>query len=65
MLSKFDDGRSRSFFCRAAIFHDLSVLENSIEKAIRIIKSEKIKPTDMKRKAIVLRRLIDEISFEK
>jgi hypothetical protein len=65
MLSKFDDGRSRSFFCRAAIFHDLSVLENSIEKAIRIIKSEKIKPTDMKRKAIVLRRIIDEISFEK
>jgi hypothetical protein len=62
MISKFDDGRSRSFFCRAALFHDITALENSIEKATKLIKSEKINMTDAKSKAKILRTIIDEIS---
>jgi hypothetical protein len=60
MINKFNDGRSRSFFCRAAIFHEPAALENSIEKATKIIKSEKIKQTDMKSKAKILKAILDE-----
>ncbi len=61
MIGKFDDGRSRSFFCKAAIFHDLTALANSIEKATKIIKTDKIKQSDMKSKANILKTIINEI----
>jgi hypothetical protein len=31
MISEFDDGRSKSFFCKTALFQDLIALENSME----------------------------------
>lgn len=61
MMSKFDDGRSRSAFCKAALFHDLAALANSIEKATEIIKTNRIKQNDMKSKASILRTIINEI----
>jgi hypothetical protein len=61
MIGRFDDGRSRSFFCKAAIFNDLTALANSIEKATKIIKTDKIKQIDMKRKASILKTIINEI----
>jgi hypothetical protein len=62
MLSKFDDGRSKSFFCKTALFIDIMALENSIEKATEIVKSDKINQTDMKSKANILKNIIGEIS---
>ncbi len=62
MISKFDDGRSKSFFCKAAMFHDLTALENSIERATKIIESDKIDQTDIKSKANILKTIIDQIS---
>jgi hypothetical protein len=61
MIVKFDDGRSRGFFCKAAIFHDLTALGNSIEKATKIIKTDKIKQSDRKSKASILKLIINEI----
>jgi hypothetical protein len=61
MLDKFNDGRSRSFFCRAALFNDITVLTNALKKAEEIIKADIIKKTDMKSKANILRRIINEI----
>jgi hypothetical protein len=61
MINKFNDGRSRSFFCRAAIFQEPATLENSIEKARKIIKSEKVKQTDIRSKARILKTIIAEI----
>jgi hypothetical protein len=61
MLDKFNDGRSRSFFCRAALFNDITALTNSLKKAEEIIKADKIKQTDMKSKANILRKVINEI----
>lgn len=58
MINNFNDGRSRSFFCRAACQCDLTKLENSLEKASEIIKSEKISRKDMKSRAGVLRKII-------
>lgn len=65
MLNEFNDGRSKSYFCRTAIFYDLPVLENSIKKAMGIIKSQKIKRTDMKTKASIIKSILEKISFEK
>jgi hypothetical protein len=61
MMDKFDDGRSRGFFCRAAIFHDSTALENSIEKAKEMIKSGKVKQAEMKSRARILKTIIDGI----
>jgi hypothetical protein len=61
MINRFNDGRSRSFFCKAAIFLDLAALENSLEKAKKAIKSEKVKQSDMKSKANILKTIINEI----
>jgi hypothetical protein len=61
MIRQFDDGRSRSFFCRAAAFHDPTVLENSITKAAEIIYAGKSKRTDRKSKANILRTIINGI----
>jgi hypothetical protein len=61
MIGKFDDGRSRSFFCKAAIFNDPVKLADSIEKAIKMIETDKIKQNDMKRKANILKTIINDI----
>ena len=61
MISKFDDGRSRSFYCRAATFHDLKILKCSLEKATKIVATDRISHNDMKSKATILRTIINEI----
>ena len=61
MIEKFDDGRSRSFFCRAACLLDLKSLENSLNKAIYKIKTENIKKNDTKIKAKILKQYIEKI----
>jgi len=61
MIDKFDDGRSRSFFCRAAVFHDAKALANSMDKAARMIKINRIKQGDRKGKARILRTILDEL----
>jgi hypothetical protein len=60
MLNNFNDGRSRSFFCRAAALLDLKNLKNSLDKAARKIKTDKIKQTDVKSKARIIREILNE-----
>lgn len=60
MLKQFDDGRSRSFFCRAACLLEFRILQASIDTAIHKIKEEGIIPEDRKSKAKVLRALLTE-----
>lgn len=59
MIKNFDDGRSRSFYCKAAIFFDPSILERSISTALHIIETEKVEPDDLKRKAKIFRTMIE------
>ncbi len=59
MLSDFDDGRSKSFFCRAAALLDAGSLKASIDHAVRKIKEENIRSNDSKSKAKVLREILD------
>jgi hypothetical protein len=64
MINNFNDGRSRSFFCRAAALLEVENLEKSLNWATRKIKTDKIKKTDVKSKARILREIINEIASE-
>ncbi len=65
MINNFDDGRSRSFFCKAATLLDLTNLSSSLDKAARKIKTDKIKQNDVKKRAQILKEIINEIAFKK
>jgi hypothetical protein len=64
MIENFDDGRSRSFFCKAATLLDLTSLTSSLDKATQKIKADKIKQNDVKKKAQILKEIINEIAFK-
>jgi hypothetical protein len=62
MIENFDDGRSRSFFCKAAALLDLTSLQNSINKATQEIKTGKIEQNDVKLKAKIFKAILSEIA---
>jgi hypothetical protein len=64
MIVNFDDGRSRSFYCKSAVLLDLTTLENSLNKAIQKIKTDNIKPNDTKTKAKILKGILSEIALK-
>ena len=58
MINNFDDGRSRSFFCKATALLDLKNLGNSLDEATRKIKADNIR--DVKIKAKVLKNVLNK-----
>jgi hypothetical protein len=60
LIQDFDDGRSRSFFCKATALLDINSLEDSLIKAIQKVKSVKIRSTDIKTKAKILKDILIE-----
>jgi hypothetical protein len=62
MIANFDDGRSRSFYCKSAALLDLTALENSLDKAIKKIETDNIQPTDTKTKARILKDILSGIA---
>ncbi|MGD2065169.1 MAG: DUF3795 domain-containing protein [Dehalococcoidia bacterium] len=63
MLTSFNDGRSRTFYCKLAALLDLTTLENSLDKAIQIMETDSIKPDDTKTKAEILKGILSEIAL--
>lgn len=63
MLQDFDDGRSKSFFCKATTVMDLTGLEKSLTEAARRIKTDNIKPDDRRSKAKILKEILTEAGF--
>lgn len=64
MIENFDDGRSRSSFCRAACLHDLPSLESSVREAIRKVKTGNVTPDDAKAKARILKEILNQSAPE-
>ena len=64
MIENFDDGRSRSFFCKAAALLDSTSLETSLDKASQKIKTDNIKPDDIKINAKILKEILNEIALK-
>jgi hypothetical protein len=60
MIRDFDDGRSRSFFCKAAVFLEAASVSGSIDEATLRIKTEEIPKTDRKGKAGILKAILAE-----
>jgi hypothetical protein len=60
MIEDFDEGRSRSFFCKAAALLDLTSIQNSINKATKEIKTGKIEQNNVKFKAKILKAILSE-----
>jgi hypothetical protein len=60
MIEKFDDGRSRGYFCKASALLDSRILKNSMDKAILKIRADKINRNDVKSKAKILKTILDE-----
>jgi len=64
MIEDFDDGRSRSFFSKAATLLDLIDLRSSLYKATKKIKTDKIKQNDVKNKAKILKAILNEMALK-
>ncbi|MFX1282586.1 MAG: DUF3795 domain-containing protein [Promethearchaeota archaeon] len=62
MLDKYNDGRSKSFYCKAAALLDLTSLENSLEDITRKIKN--IKSNDAKTQAKILKTILTEVALK-
>lgn len=60
MIEDFDDGRSRSFFCRAACLHELASLESALNEASEEITRDDIGQDDAKAKARILKEILDQ-----
>jgi len=58
MRENFDDGRSRSFFCRAANLLEITDIKSALDKAHRKIKTGDINQNDVKTKAKILREIL-------
>jgi hypothetical protein len=63
MIASFDDGRSRSLYCKSAALLDLTTLQNSLDKAIQKIKTDNVKPNDTKTKAKILKGIFSGIAL--
>lgn len=62
MLADYDDGRSKSYYCRTAALLDSKSLKKAIQQAVRKVKLDKVRPGDIKGKASVLKAILDEES---
>jgi hypothetical protein len=62
MIDHFDDGRSKSYYCRSAALLDPACLENALDAAARRIKADRVQPDDAKSKAKILRAILDDLA---
>jgi hypothetical protein len=63
MIASFDDGRSRSFYCKSTALLDLTTLESSLDRAIQKIKTDNIKSNDSKAKAKTLKGILSGVAL--
>jgi hypothetical protein len=64
MIENFNDGRSRSFYCKATALLDLISLEDSLDKANQKIRSDNIRPENTKIKAKILKDMLNEVAIK-
>ena len=64
MIADFDDGRSKSYYCRTAGLLDPADLESSLAAAARKIKADRVQPADVKTKARILRDILDALALK-
>jgi hypothetical protein len=60
MLDKFDDGRSRSFYCIAATLLPIADLEESLRHSLQQLKQDKVTSEDTKTRTRILRGFLKD-----
>jgi hypothetical protein len=60
ILSEYNDGKSKNYFCIAVALLDIKYLNDSIRKAENKIKKENIMENDLKNKANILKNILSE-----
>ncbi len=60
MISNFNDGRSRSFYCLATTLLTIPTLESTLDDANKKIKSINVKSDDTKTRAKILKAFLNE-----
>lgn len=63
MIEVYDDGKSRSFFCRAAALLDAAALEGALGEASRRTMQGDFQPGDIRSKAGILRAILIEAAI--
>ncbi len=58
MLERFNDGRSRSFYCRMTALLDVESLRGALAAADRQLATDNVKPNDLQTRARVLRAIL-------
>jgi len=58
MRDNFDEGRSRSFFCRAADLLEITNVKSALDGAAQKIKADNVSQNNVKAKAKILREIL-------
>ena len=58
LLAEYDDGRSKSFYCRAVSHADLATIRKALAQASKDVETQKVTEMDHKNKARILRALL-------
>ncbi|MFC2042320.1 DUF3795 domain-containing protein [Chloroflexota bacterium] len=65
MLTEFNEGRSKSFYCLATALLPITDMEVSLSKADQEIRNNSTRPEDVKTKANILRRFLNSYANER
>ena len=62
LLTRYNEGRSKSFYCLAAALMPVSLIEKAISEAREIIANNQINESDIKSKARLLKFIIKDLA---
>ncbi|MDD5065896.1 MAG: DUF3795 domain-containing protein [bacterium] len=60
LLNRYNEGRSKSYYCIAAALLSISSLKEALKKTRQRIKDKKINPNDIKVKSVILKDHLDD-----
>lgn len=63
-LDRYDDGRSKSFFCLAAALLSLESLTRALAQAEQEVKEKSVSEDDLRNKARIIKSIINELATE-
>ena len=63
MRANFDDGRSRSFFCRAANLLEITDIKDALDEAVQKVETNNVNQNDVKTRAKILRETLLAVAF--
>lgn len=63
-ISDFNEGRSRSFYCKATCLLDIVSLNDSLDRAVQTTRADDISPDNLRSKAKILKDILHETALK-